>query len=514
MSDGSLIDGDAIVSLISQLSGIDGALLDGVSIETVEFSNSMDDGALLDGTSSVTEAFNEIAEDGVELDGSYSATVSLNVDLFTNYAINNQIDVDASFFYSVGELPLYWWQIEGYVWPPDDTRCLAIPERQNFIQTILARTPQEVCEYFDRENRNWQIVSVKRFTQPADAYLADQTDTCNLLYQVNYICPNFTVSNRPIIQMGMKVTVSQLFEKYTGSGGAVFYGEADASIVSGGTTPTTTSYEYASSGLVITTGGSATATSSFDVSYLTSIGAKTILEDYILFGIGTAPLLAAPTNTIETACGNCLAFPLNLYIEDNLENPSIFSNFLRRNAFELPDTLRISYSRRSGFWSESLHFTGLSTDSRAEELWRVQYEWGCTSAYGGETGLFPLLQFSILITKRNLTTNQSSDTRVLVYLSSDPICDIIRNFQQDLIFTINVRTSNLISINNIVAESILITDNIGIFSSTYWATNPNLEIRISAVDTTTTVNTIDIYPIFPLGTVTTINELGEIVVIG
>jgi hypothetical protein len=516
MSDGSLIDGEAIVSLVSQESGIDGSLIDGLSSLSVESSYVMEDGVLLNGSSLLSVNFDEYGESGVELDGSYSAVVSLSVDLFTNYSINNEIDVDASFFYSVGELPLYWWQIEGYVWPPDDTRCLGITpstERQNFIQTILARTPKEVCEYFDRENRNWQIVSVKRFTQPADAFLADQTDNCNQLYQINAICPNFTISNRPLIQIGAKVRVSQLFKRYTGSGGATFYGQADASIISGGVTPTASSYSYASSGFVVTTGGSADSESSFDVSYVTYGGVKVLLDEYILFGLGTAPLLPVPADLVETACGTCIAFPLNLYIEDNLENPSIFANFLRRNAFEMPDLMKVSYSNRLEFWSQSQHFTGLSTDSSAEELWRVQYEFGCTSNYDGETGSYPLLKFSILITKKNLTTNATSDTKVLVYLPPEQVCNIIRNFSQDLIFQVNVRTQNLTNINNITAESVLIMDNIGIFSSTYWASNPNLEIRITAIDTTTTVNTVDIFPIFPTNPVVFSGEEGLIALV-
>ena len=72
----------------------------------------MNGGVLLNSTSSVFEEFKITGQDGVEIDGSYNGTVSFNVDLFLNYSINNQIDVDASFYWSVGELPLYWWQIE------------------------------------------------------------------------------------------------------------------------------------------------------------------------------------------------------------------------------------------------------------------------------------------------------------------------------------------------------------------------------------------------------------------
>ena len=512
--DGAVLDGIGLNSVVSNEIAQDGALLNGDALSTLDSVDSMNGGVLLNSTSSVFEEFKITGQDGVEIDGSYNGTVSFNVDLFLNYSINNQIDVDASFYWSVGELPLYWWQIEGYVWPPDDTRCLSIevPERQNFIQTILARNPKEVCEYFARQNRNWQIVNVKRFTQPADAYLADQTDTCNALVPINVLCPQFLVSTRGFTAMGMTVKAVQLFNIYQGGGTVNVYGEASAAITSGGTTPTTSSFEYVSTGLVVTTGGSATSTSSFAHDYISYAGIKTSLDEQFLFGLGEAISIVAPDNTIATSCGTCVAFPLNLYIEDNIENPSILANFLRRNAFELPSVTKVSYSKRTSSWTTSLHYTGISTDNIANELWRIQYEWGCTSEYNGETGAYPLLKFSILITKKNLDTNLSLDTRILVYLPSDSVCNLVRNFAQDLIFQLNVHTGYVSNVGGILADSVLITDNIGIFKSAYWVYYPNLSIRISGADTTTNVGMVDLYPIFPIQSMLTVEGVGGITV--
>ena len=119
--------------------------------------------------------YNDTMNDGVEINGSALVIAKVNVDIDFYWSVNNTIEVDLSFEWSIGEIPLYWYVIEGYLNPPDATQDLAItvPEKQNFIQTILERTPKEVCEYFEREKLPWQIVNIKRYRQPADIYLND-----------------------------------------------------------------------------------------------------------------------------------------------------------------------------------------------------------------------------------------------------------------------------------------------------------------------------------------------------
>lgn len=443
--------------------------------------------------------YNETMIDGVEIDGSASATAQVIVDIDFYWSVNNTIEVDSSFEWSVGEVPLYWFVIEGYLYPPDATQALAItvPEKQNFIQTILARTPKEVCEYFAREKLPWQIVNVKRYRQPADIYLNDPNAYTNVLEKLNFQCPEFLVSTNAIIYMGMATSCVEVVANYVGSGGASFSGSASASITSGGTTPTTSSFAYASTGLLVQTGGSALASSSLQVDYLTYAGITTFLQQEVLFGLGVSTSTIAPVNNlIATACGTCNAFPSQLYLQTNLENANIFSKFLQRNNLDFSKVMPLFYNGRLESWLAFQHFVGLSEDNVTNETWRFQFEWGCTNNFGDSTG-FPILKFSMLVTRKILESGLSMDTRMVIIFTTDSVCSAIRNFKQDLLFNLNVKTKYVTSIIGVMASNVLLTDKIGIFGSTYWQSNPNLGVRISSQNTILATELKDISFIVP-----------------
>ena len=443
--------------------------------------------------------YNDTMNDGVEINGSALVIAKVNVDIDFYWSVNNTIEVDLSFEWSIGEIPLYWYVIEGYLNPPDATQALAItvPEKQNFIQTILARTPKEVCEYFEREKLPWQIVNIKRYRQPADIYLNDPNVYTNVLDLLNFQCPQFLVSTNAITYIGMSASAIPVIANYIGSGIASFSGSASASITSGGTTPTSSSFSYASTGLVITTGGYGLYDSSLQFDYLTYAGITTYLEQEVLFGLGSSTVTIVPAaNTIATACGACTAFPSELYLQTNLENSNIFSKFLQRNNLEFSKVMSIFYNRRLESWLAFQHFVGLSDDNTTDETWRFQFEWSCTTNFGDSTG-FPMLKFSMLVTRKNLETGLSMDTRLAIIFTTDSVCSAIRNFKQDLLFDLNTKTKYVTSIIGVVASNVLLSDKIGIFGSTYWQSKPTLSVRISSQNTTITTEMQDISFIVP-----------------
>ena len=463
----------------------DGVLVDGDVVTTIDSNLIFEDGVLLDGSPAYGLVLSETASDGVLIDGVAQVVQNFEVDLFVKYAVNNEITSQISFSWSVGELPFYWWVVEGYVHPPDSTSYLdiSVPEKQNFIQTILARTPKEVGEIFARENVNWEIVYLKKWTQPADPYLVNPA-VPNTLVKVDYKFPSFSISNRPIIKIGFFSDVVRIFQIYQGSGGAKFYGNAETVIASGGTTPTTASYNYVSSGNIVYTGGTATASSSFQTNFLNYLGLKTILLSEFIFGLGQSNTLAGVTNTVATACGTCDAFPYELYLENNFSNPGLLGNFLQRNGFEFSTLIPMIYSSRSNSWVGYQHFQGMSDDNKNDENWRFQFEFGCTnSPFGQEDATSsPVLKFSILVTRKNLGTNYASDTRIIIVFSSADVCDIVRNFKNDFVFSLNTKTTYINNPNGITPLSVLLNDKIGLFKSTFWTTNPNLSFRMSATN--------------------------------
>jgi len=444
--------------------------------------------------------YNDTMSDGILIDGISDIVQEISVELPIYYAVNQEIESEISFYWSVGDLPLYWWVIEGYVNPPDDTKSLdvSVPEKQNFIQTILARTPKEVGEYFAREYRSWEIVYLKRYSQPADIY-QNNPNLPNDLQVVDYKFPQFSISTRSLIKMGMTVSVVQIYERYQGSGGSTLYGSADAAITSGGTTPTTSNFVYASSGGYVSTGGSGEAISSFATSFLTYGGIKTFMLSEVVFGLGVAPAIVAPTNTVATACGTCISFPLGLFVEHNFSNPGVLGNFLQRNNYTFAKILPLTFSNRSNSWLAFQHFEGASSDNANIENWRFQFEWACTnSPFGQESSTStPVFKFSIIVTRKNLGTNIATDTRIIIIFSSFDVCEAVRNFKEDFIFNLNTKTNYVNNINGIVPISILLNDRIGIFKSSYWIGSPYLSIRISSQNILNQGENKDITSIIP-----------------
>ena len=501
-SGGSLANGNALYDLVAFEVGEDGALLDGISLISAVYDTEMNDGVLLDGP----------------LDANHVFTVSQNV----NFAVDSILSTSISFVWNVGELPFYWWVIEGYVYPIDDVNCLGItvPEKQNFTQTILARTPKEVEEYFCREDRNWEIVRGRRWSRPADPYLANiqsfqypqyitndaatctqnsEGDAANCLQDIDYKFISFRVSTRAKIYIGFLSEVIFVIPPVVGSGTIKTGGAAETIIKSGAVTPTTASFEYIPTGLKVFTGGSAEAYDSFGKSFTTYVGFTTIIDSEFVFGLGQSLTLAAPTVIIATLCGSCFAFPMTLYVEHNFYDAGVLKNFLQRNGLTYPSILKLLYNGKYDAWYAYQHFVGTSDDNYNQEAWTFSFELQCTNAPFSkeDSSGTPVIKFSILATRKNLGTNYATDTRIVLIFNSNDFCDSVRNFKEDFIFSVNTKTNFVSTRNSIFPLNVILTDKIGMFATQYWYNRPNLNLRISANDVTVKTENKDITPIIP-----------------
>ena len=479
----------------------DGVLLDGTSLVSKETSLEASGGVLANGIFNFYLIFDKTSADGISLDGSILLIQEFSNDQLITYATDAQFDFDISFVWTTGIVAQYWYVVEGYVWPPDDTQCLdiTVQERQNFIQTILATNVSDLCSQFSRQDLNWEIVNIKRYARPADFTLPRPDSYCNNLTKlVSATCPEFSVSVRALTKIGAH-SVAMTVLKYSGSGTAKLSGNADTIISSGASTPVVGSYLYDPSFDPIYTGGSVEASSSWNAILLTYAGVSaTLSQEQIIFGTGvSASDLVAPKNTIATACGSCIAFPLNLYIEHNINNQSVFYNFIQRNGLTLPISVLVSYNAKLGIWVGHQHFTGLSDDNINQENWRFTFEWSCLSEYGGEEIGTPNLKFAISVIKKNTGTAVNIESRIVVLFPSDEVCNLVRNFKDSLSFSLNTKTNFIYNSNGITANSVFLNDKIGLFNSLYWTNNPGLNIRISSSGLSTKVEMKDISSIFP-----------------
>lgn len=493
------------------------------------FLETMSGGVSISGTPFVT-AVKKYFPTGLVITTGGSATAFIAWSKLFTFDIVTDVTSTISFSWNVGQQPLYFYRV---VWcckytnpegnsvanPPSslnnelggcsqtgisnpDPTCSNLPQKQFMLQNVLARDVPDLCKQLSIQNYNWQICQVQRWSRPVDTLVDDPNPDCNVLEDISLDgyteCILFNVQTNALIQTEIEVFLTSIFLNYTGDGIILTGGSADAGITAGGVTPTISLFSFASVGGNTHFGGSAIAASNWNNSLLTKIIAQTFMTlEEAFFGATEAPTLAAPVGTIFTNCSACTALPTNLFIHQNFNNPSVLQSFLKRNGFSFDSPLSFLYSKKLNSWLAHQHFTGLGEDNINNEYWRFAFEFSCVDEIAAEPTDSYVIKFAISITRKNLATQYDSDTKIIVVFPSYQLCGIIKNYRDDLMFSLNVLTGLVSVVPAITPQSVLFADGIGIFKSSYWLTNPNLKIRISTSDIIRSSNTQDLSYILP-----------------
>jgi len=505
---------------------------------------------------------------GILLDGAAANSHFLAFDLEAIWSINEEVSYDLEAMWSVGEQLQRWYRVQGCCNYPtaagsglpdgpqfpggcdvmgiqtDDSMCVGAIGKQQFIQNILARNVEEVCNELTRSRLNWQVCSIKRWSRPADPTFVEPGDNCNLLEEVPYSeipeCIEFTLQTKGLVNIGVTISIFEDFhiaanpnaggsrKSFVGgsylSGGLIVFdeatvpkvltsGNADTIIKSGGTTPTTNEYflqglggvELGGSASVLHTSGSGIPK---DLqSYVTFINAKVFIptnpvsgnpEEEIIFGEPTnlTPLIV-PTAAVSTACASCTAMPLSIYMQHNLSYAAVFNDFLIRNGYTLPNILHLSFNSRLNVWVATLHYTGLADDNANNESWRFTFDFDCTNNVGGEETGNSVIKFGMTVVRKNIGTGVAIDTRIMMLFPSSGICGYIRNFYADLNVSLNTKTTYVANDAKVVPDNVIFYDKIGLFSSTYWNVHPELLLRFSKANVEVRYDRRDISSILP-----------------
>lgn len=437
-----------------------------------------------------------------------------------SYAFNKDFE------WNTGLLPLRWYRVQGCCEYPtaaggglpggpqfpggceiigiqtDDKKCVGALGKNQYVQNLVARSVSDLCHKITESKMNWQICSIKQWSRPADGRLVPPGDNCNTLTDVPFSqipdCLPFALELDAKVYMGITTTVIDSINEYVAEGGAITGGEAETTM-SGGS-PTTSSFLYSPSGEICLTGGEALTSSSWDSLLVTNMGIYTVIENIeAVFNAGVdGPPLELPLQVIGTNCGTCTSMPLVLYLHHNLANDSILVQYMQRNGLELPTPLPMHYSSRLQSWVANCHLLGTGDDNRgSNESWRFTFEWACLSEIGGDDLGSSSWKFSMLAVRKNEATGLDFDARTMVVFPPDQICLGIQNLGFDFSFRLNTVTKIVSNDLDIVPGLVLLTDNIGLFKSKFWAQNPDFNIRLSKSNVSTAVQRQDIYPIFP-----------------
>lgn len=192
-------------------------------------------------------------------------------------------------------------------------------------------------------------------------------------------------------------------------------------------------------------------------------------------------------------CG-CLAIPMFVTLEHNiLARNNIFVQFLSRNNFFMSRTIELSHNVPNDSWQANFHYSGLSSDSNTEEKWDFVFELQCTNKMGGIEIGRSIWKLAISIFRENLTTGEDFDTRILIGVMPESICDTSAN---ELEFDVSLDTqTNVATITPegaVVYQSTLF-DNIGLFKTSSWESYPELVLSISQSGFSEPQKRVDLY---------------------
>lgn len=515
------------------------------------------------------EEFYEYADGGVVVGGSWGTVYSLTgsggavldgsapnnqlavFDLESEWHVNAYVFFDLESSWGLGEQPLSWYRVQGCCNYPtaagsglptgpqypggcdvmgiqtDDSMCVGAIGKQQFVQNILARSIQDVCNELTRSKLRWQICSIKKWSRPADPNYIVADDTCNTLTEVPYSsvpeCIEFVLQTNATVRIGVTITLYEDFQVASSSSGKTrisyvggsyldgmqnivtdpttvqtitVFGNAATIIKSGGTTPTTNDYFYESTG-ASECGGDA------QVAHLSQNGVSKDLTEYlinvncdvlipnnpetglpfveIIFGEPTVtPVgLEVPVGIVATACGSCDAMPLNIYMQHNLANAGVLNNFLIRNGFTFANVLQLSYNSNLSLWVATQHFNGIADDNANTETWRFTFDLDCTNEVAGEDTGASVIKFGVTVTRKNNFTGVVYDSRIMFLLPSIDTCNFIRNFYTDLNISLNTKTKYILNDAQVVPDNVVLYDKIGMFTTAYWTKNPEILLRFS-----------------------------------
>jgi hypothetical protein len=469
----------------------------------------------------------------VQTGGSAAATDSFFFDQNIIWQTRAAFILDQQIFWNTGLLPLRWFRVQGCcrflnpnplggpagtggqpagcaVGPlqTDDKNCAGgVSGKMQSVQNVLARTPKEVCEQLTASGNTWDVCSLKVYSIPASG--GATPDQCNVLTEVPFEqipeCMALALHTLGAVQMDMRVKGLDYIQVYEGSGTAYTFGSAPASSPQNVGTP---GWNYIGSGTVLT-GGSASAVPSWKSELAVPMKMRASLAALeVVFGtvVQTGALPVVPA-TVGTACGTCTSLPVTIYLHHNLMNGGVLVNFLQRNGLSMPSPLTMRYNRRTGSWIANFHLRGLGDDQTSTESWRFSFEWSCTSLIDGQDFGTPSWKFSVLAVRRNSNAGSDFDTRFMVVFPPD-ICSTVQNPGFDFSFSLD--THNVFVSTDpdlaITSDLIVLSDNIGLFKSQFWAVNPDLQIRLSHDSSESATQYQDISSIVPQPVVFTFSQ--------
>lgn len=265
----------------------------------------------------------------------------------------------------------------------------------------------------------------------------------------------------------------------TGEGGVnnEFRHEASGSIVLGGESRVRSSvYNWVSDGNAIFVFGPGADYSFSDIGTLfTNVGFSSTVYDLKLVypNESTTSNLGLSEDRV-TECG-CVGMSLSLPFSHNLNVSNKFSQFLTRNNLSFPSTIEMRYNKINDAWIKNLKYVGFGAAIPVRESWTLVFQMSCTKDSGGIALDTQIWRFSMQVVQQNLSTMADYDTHVLVGFKPENTCN--GGFRIGM--TVNTQLGSVSLLPEATLYEFKLYDNVGLFKSPYWLSNPLLKFELS-----------------------------------
>jgi hypothetical protein len=178
-----------------------------------------------------------------------------------------------------------------------------------------------------------------------------------------------------------------------------------------------------------------------------------------------------------SSCG-CGDVPLSLNLEHGIARDNNFTKFLKRNSLTISNRQKMQYNLPNNSWQTNVHYKGLSADINDEETWDIMFDVQCTENLGSIFIGRQIWKLSMEVVRTILSTGEKFDARVVVGVLPDQICSA-----NELKFKVTLNTKT--EFTEIVPASTIyqsvLHDNIGLFKTLSWQSNPSLIFLVSQV---------------------------------
>lgn len=278
----------------------------------------------------------------------------------------------------------------------------------------------------------------------------------------------YVVSTDPSFAIVGEAYTPELRLSQVGEGGVVVEASAYAAC---------SSWSWTASGEVSTGGSAGQRPGSYELSPIPFECDISVLETSAIFTEDTDTQDLEQVTDSLARCG-CAKIPLTVAIRHNFIKNNVFHQFLIRNNYQATSAFWMRHNAVNASWQANYHYRGLSANANTYERWDLNFELQCVSNMGGIQLGRDIWKLAISVIRKNLTTQEDFDTRIILGLLPESIC-LTSDNELDFTAWIDTQTGGVIVEPNATVYQVTIYDNIGLFKNMYWINNPDLTLTVS-----------------------------------